>query len=58
VASKKVLEDGSLAVKEKCYSNDIRLRKIKGRAYEYEVVAVEVAATLPGSIRLGCQVFY
>jgi hypothetical protein len=53
-------------VKEKCCSvlhvAISVLRKIRRRAYEYEVVllvlAVEVAATLPGSIRLGRRVFY
>ena len=50
----KVLEDGSLAVKEKIYSVPhlaiTLLRRIKGRAYEYEVVAtvllIQIAVTL------------
>ncbi len=42
--SAKLLDDGSLAVRDKVYSIPhiaiLLLRKIKGRAYEYEVVMV------------------
>jgi UDP-N-acetylglucosamine--dolichyl-phosphate N-acetylglucosaminephosphotransferase len=62
----KVLEDGSLAIRDKCYSvphlTISVLRAIKGRAYEYEVVlfvlAVEVAVALITIYSFRLPVFY
>jgi UDP-N-acetylglucosamine--dolichyl-phosphate N-acetylglucosaminephosphotransferase len=62
----KVLEDGSLAVRDKVYSVPhlaiTILRKIKGKAYEYEVVllilALQVAVALITIHSFGMSAFY